>query len=124
MQNNTRQNEIIDFLVKYHGEKYRSFYSDAIPKHIRYGTIFPVLAKNKVIAVARWNWSDDYSNLRCTEIIIDPAFWNMGILKNIILRVKAAFPCMKTISYKRRKYHREAKIDVDRFLKMGVYNGR
>lgn len=73
-----------------------------IAKHLLYKTCIVVKDNNEnIVAVARWNVSDDGTTAHVLDVIIRPDRRNCGFIKMLIHKGVSTFPSVKFLSWER-----------------------
>jgi len=96
--------EIIEFVVENGGNEYAKMpaeeFIDAIKKHDEYGTMTTVRDKKGIVALARWNWTDEES-VEVLDCIVRKDRRSPRMIKYLVYLGKKRNPKIKYMTYQR-----------------------
>jgi len=116
--------DITEFIIKHNKYLDKEKLEEYVKQHQKYGTIdYAIDDKNNIIAVCRWNMSDNGIVAEILDFCIEEEWRNKGLGKDFIIKAMKRFPNAKYLEFKRgvRGDHRIRKIKVDFILNRDIF---
>lgn len=120
----TETTKILNFVLKYssYDKKNKKEIREVIKKHLEYGTCMLIKnEKEKIVAVARWNFISPYTVHILDVIIRSDYHRKKNMLKRMILLGRQKYPQVKWFCYERYAKYPERDMryySIDKFLGM------
>lgn len=95
------QDKILNFIQKYLKYQDRELMRDYLVKHEKYGTSDVIVCDGDVVAVSRWNISDDGKTAYVLDLAIREDWRGKGLFRDILERRMKQFNKIEKIVFKR-----------------------
>lgn len=116
--------KIIDFIQHHLKYKDRDLIKKYLAEHIAYGTFdYAIDSSGEIVAICRWNLSDDALVCFVLDFAIRSDFRNSGIGRDFVLRALKKFPNIKFLEFQRglRGCDRPRRVNIKAILKRNMF---
>lgn len=110
--------EITEFIIEHHGYYNKELIKEYVEFHNKYGTIdYAIDHEGYIIAVCRWNMSDDGRIAQVLDFAINEKWRNQGIGNDFIRRALKRFPSIEWLEFRRGLRNKKLrKLEVKKVL--------